>query len=141
MRGGLVALGELGASALLYLSLLRRMRLAEAPLPTWWFGYARDAVNFVTMVLFTIGLHLFGFVLPSALLGAFFGTLLLYLLDWIVGWALRRRRSHQGRSAFLICSVVMLVALLAFGSAHRSAERAIDRLIRSALPRPPPTKT
>jgi hypothetical protein len=130
----LFSLLELGISALMYLVFLHRMRLAEPASPPWWSGYARDAVNAVTLVLFTIGLRLFEFALPTALLSAFFFALFLFLLDGLLASRDRLRSRHL---RYAVYSGIVLTALIAFYNTHRSAERAISRLIESTIPKHP----
>jgi hypothetical protein len=75
---------------------LRRAERVDAQAPRgprpdapWWHGYLRDLTNLLMLLGSSVALGMSGFAPPLALLGGFFLTLAVYIVDWLLGRALR----------------------------------------------------
>ncbi len=128
LTGGLA----LFAAACAYSAALAVVRRVDRTYPvpdptetTWWFGYSRDLVNLLGMVLFALGLWVLGLPRPLALLGGFFLALAAYSLDYLYA-----RRLALGQPALtLAASFVPLVA--ATVALREPVADGLDWLLRS----------
>jgi hypothetical protein len=64
--------------------------LGQTRSDAWWFGYARDVSNLVTLGLVTLSFWGIGFPASLALAAAFLLVLFVYVLDYWLGRGLRR---------------------------------------------------
>jgi len=99
----------LALAALVYDVFLAALRREDRAFPstdptesTWWFGYARDLVNLLGLLMFAAGFRILGLTWPMALLAGGLWTLGAYGLDYFFGRALSVRRAELALAATLI---------------------------------------
>jgi len=104
--------------SLVYAVLLEALRRRDRGYPsthpgdsTWWFGYARDAVNGAGTLVFAGGFALLGFSAPEALFLAALFMLYAYGLDYALGRVLATRPAPLVLWVVLAASVGALVVL------------------------------
>jgi hypothetical protein len=107
----------LALAALVYDVFLAALRRADHAFPstdptesTWWFGYARDLVNFLAFLMFAAGFRILEHTWPRALLAAGLWTLGAYGLDYFFGRALSVRRAELALAATLIVLAMVVAA-------------------------------
>ena len=116
-------------AAVAYLVALARLRRHETrePAGSWWFGYARDAVNLGGALALCGSLAIAGYAGPRALVLGLALLLAGYVLDWVVGkrlgwqpgtWVLAALVGAAGVGAVLMRGRVDVVvgSLLSFAS-------------------------
>lgn len=106
-----------------------RTRLA-LPIP-WWFGYARDCVNFVGFAGLTAGFSILGVSPPVAFLIAFVYWLVIYALDYRLSH--RRGMRPADGTVQLAWTAILSLLLLAptvarIGPLARGLASAVDAL-------------
>jgi hypothetical protein len=89
MASSLVADGALLLALFVHAELLARLRRVDRGNPPWWFGYARDGSNLSGIMMLWGAFLLRGFPGPIAFLAAGLTAVASYVLDWLVGRALK----------------------------------------------------
>jgi hypothetical protein len=89
MLRSLVADGALVVALFVHAELLARLRRVDRANPPWWWGYARDASNLSGILMLWGAFRLRGFPGPLAFLAAGLTAVATYVLDWLVGRALK----------------------------------------------------
>ncbi len=89
MASSLAADGVLLLAHFGHAELLARLRRVDRANPPWWFGYARDGTNLSALILLCVAFLLRHFPGPIALLAAGLTAIATYVLDWLIGRALR----------------------------------------------------
>jgi hypothetical protein len=116
---GVTAVGAvlLMVTAIVYDLLLAAVRRRDHAYPStkptesrWWFGYARDVANAAATLGFWAALYLLGFAGPSALLGSFALSLLVYGLDYVVARLCHAPHPQWilGGALLVVCGAVVL---------------------------------
>jgi hypothetical protein len=110
MPSSLVADGVLLLALLIHAELLGRLRRVDSDNPPWWFGYARDGSNLSAFSMLLGAFLLLHFALPIAMLAAGLSTIATYVLDWLIGRALKLPRAQL----LLALPLTAWVAIVAF---------------------------
>jgi hypothetical protein len=109
------------------LEALRRERREMKPADVkrvWWFGYTRDLMNILGLVLISMSHYLLGFPGPVALAAGFLTGLTCYLLDFAMAVVLRVARG------FWALVGIMVVLTLPTQIAPHGVAHQLDALLR-----------
>jgi hypothetical protein len=126
MIEGITGLIGLCTVLVMHADLLGRLSGMPAPRP-WWFGYALDGVNLLSVLLCWAAYLQLGYAIPAALSAGMLTALAMYLLDWAIGRRAGRRR------LWLLVPITAWVAAL--GSYRINIGGALDRLLDHLQPR------
>jgi hypothetical protein len=103
----------------------RRMSAADVK-RVWWFGYTRDLMNILALVLLTVSHNLLGFPGPAALMAGFIMAFSTYLLDYALAKLVKAAPGLWPRLAVML--LLALPALLAPGATAAHCGAALKRL-------------
>jgi hypothetical protein len=92
----------------------------------WWFGYTRDLMNILGLVLIAMSHYLLGFPGPLALLAGFFTSFACYLLDFGLAQVARARR----RGFWALVGIMVLLNLPTL-IAPRAVVRTLEGVVLS----------
>jgi hypothetical protein len=125
----LVGVLSLIASIIVYAMALEALRregrkLAQADATrVWWFGYLRDLMNLLALVLLALSHYLLGFEGPVALMTGFATGFTLYLLDSAL--------AHFARLTRAFPALVAIIVLLTLPT--QIAPRSVARVLGGVL--------
>jgi hypothetical protein len=113
----------LAAVAAIYSAALAALRRVDRPQPAWWFGYSRDGVNLMAVLLFSGAFLLASLPGHLALLAGAGLALGIYGLDYLFARALALPR------AALLHGVTTVSLAAAVGLAARPLEHGLTALL------------
>ncbi len=129
MTSPLVADAALAMALAIHVELLARLRRVDAARPPWWFGYARDGTNLSAILMLWGAFLLAGLQGAIAFLAAGLTAVGTYVLDWLVGRALKLRHAR------LILAVPLLAWVAIVALLPAQLDSILARLIDAVQPR------